>query len=406
MNRRIAGWAAAAGTAISLLYQLPVQAASGPLISGLEEAGEAEGPALSENWEEAQDSKETAAVSDEALNDNLIEYIELEQLIRTGNSSAVNTQKSYENSLEIYQAAYDSLISAKRDMINKADELEDEGAAEELIANYDQNAKILSSSAGQMKRSINSLNSATSQASINRTINSLVKSAQTLMYSCKQMEYQAGAAEKRVEAQNAAYELASSRRQAGLITETELLEAEKSLLNAQASLQSTKDSADKLKRQLAVMIGKNADEIQIGEIPAVTQEELAGMNLPEDKQKAVIADSNVKSVKKSNATGDTARKLRRQQLAEAEGTASLTMDELYQAVTEAKQLYEGAAASYAAAEKDFGALQTKYRAGMINKSTYLSGEATWYTAIASYRSAEITFKQAVESYQWAIKGIS
>lgn len=406
MNRRIAGWAAAAGTAISLLYQLPVQAASGPLISGLEEVGEAEGPALSENWEEAEDSKETAAVSDEALNDNLIEYIELEQLIRTGNSSAVNTQKSYENSLEIYQAAYDSLISAKRDMINKADELEDEGAAEELIANYDQNAKILSSSAGQMKRSINSLNSATSQASINRTINSLVKSAQTLMYSCKQMEYQAGAAEKRVEAQNAAYELASSRRQAGLITETELLEAEKSLLNAQASLQSTKDSADKLKRQMAVMIGKNADEIQIGEIPAVTQEELAGMNLPEDKQKAVIADSNVKSVKKSNATGDTARKLRRQQLAEAEGTASLTMDELYQAVTEAKQLYEGAAASYAAAEKDFGALQTKYRAGMINKSTYLSGEATWYTAIASYRSAEITFKQAVESYQWAIKGIS
>ncbi|MCB6607576.1 TolC family protein [[Clostridium] symbiosum] len=406
MNRRIAGWAAAAGTAISLLYQLPVQAASGPLISGLEEAGEAEGPALSENWEEAEDSKETAAVSDEALNDNLIEYIELEQLIRTGNSSAVNTQKSYENSLEIYQAAYDSLISAKRDMINKADELEDEGAAEELIANYDQNAKILSSSAGQMKRSINSLNSATSQASINRTINSLVKSAQTLMYSCKQMEYQAGAAEKRVEAQNAAYELASSRRQAGLITETELLEAEKSLLNAQASLQSTKDSADKLKRQLAVMIGKNADEIQIGEIPAVTQEELAGMNLPEDKQKAVIADSNVKSVKKSTATGDTARKLRRQQLSEAEGTASLTMDELYQAVTEAKQLYEGAAASYAAAEKDYGALQTKYRAGMINKSTYLSGEATWYTAIASYRSAEITFKQAVESYQWAIKGIS
>lgn len=406
MNRRIAGWAAAAGTAISLLYQLPVQAASGPLISGLEEAGEAEGPALSENWEEAEDSKETAAVSDEALNDNLIEYIELEQLVRTGNSSAVNTQKSYENSLEIYQAAYDSLISAKRDMINKADELEDEGVAEELIANYDQNAKILSSSAGQMKRSINSLNSATSQASINRTINSLVKSAQTLMYSCKQMEYQAGAAEKRVEAQNAAYELASSRRQAGLITETELLEAEKSLLNAQASLQSTKDSADKLKRQLAVMIGKNADEIQIGEIPAVTQEELAGMNLPEDKQKAVIADSNVKSVKKSTATGDTARKLRRQQLSEAEGTASLTMDELYQAVTEAKQLYEGAAASYAAAEKDYGALQTKYRAGMINKSTYLSGEATWYTAIASYRSAEITFKQAVESYQWAIKGIS
>lgn len=405
MNRRIAGWAAAAGTALSLLYQLPVQAASGPLISGLEEAGEAEGPALDKNWEETDGFGEAEAVSEEALNDSLIEYIELEQLIRTGNSSAINTQKSYENSLEIYQAAYDSLISAKHDMINKADELEDEGADDELIANYDQNARILSSSASQMKRSINSLNSAANQASINRTINSLVKSAQTLMYSYKQMEYQVRAAEKRAEAQNAAYELASSKRQAGLMTETELLEAEKSLLNAQASLQSTQDSADKLKRQLAIMTGKNANEIQIGEIPPVTQEELAGMNLSEDKEKAVIADSNVISIKKSSAVGDTARKLRRQQLAEAEGSASLTMDELYQAVTEAKQLYEGAAASYAAAEKEYGALQTKYRAGMINKSTYLSGEAAWYAAIASYKSAEITFKQAAASYQWAIKGI-
>ena len=112
-------------------------------------------------------------------------------------------------------------------MLNKADELEDEGADAALIESYEQNAQILSSSAAQMKRSINSLNSATNQASLDRTINSLVKSAQTLMYSFKKMEYQVRAAEKRAEAQNAAYELTSARRQAGLITETELLDSEK-----------------------------------------------------------------------------------------------------------------------------------------------------------------------------------
>lgn len=41
------------------------------------------------------------------------------------------------------------------------------------------------------------------------------------------------------------------------------------------------------------------------------------------------------------------------------------MDELYRAVIEAQQLYEGASASYAAAEKDYGAVKTKYGAGMI-----------------------------------------
>lgn len=332
--RKIAGWAAAAATAFSLLYQFPAKA-SGPLISGLQEPGEAEGPALAGN-EEEEIKTVTASISEENLNDGLIEYEELESLIRTGNSSAVNSQKSYETRLEVYQAAYDSLVSAKRDMLNKADELEDEGADAALIESYEQNAQILSSSAAQMKRSINSLNSATNQA----------------------------------------------------------------------SLQSARDSADKLKRQLAILIGRDAETVQIGEIPAVTSRELEQMNLESDKAKAVIADPEVKSIKKSTATGDTARKLRRQQLYEAEGAAGLTMDELYRAVIEAQQLYEGAGASYAAAEKDYGAVKTKYGAGMINKSTWLSGEAEWYSAAAAYKSAEIAYKQAVASYQWAIKGIS
>ena len=55
-------------------------------------------------------------------------------------------------------------------------------------------------------------------------------------------------------------------------------------------LQSARDSADKLKRQLAILIGRDAETVQIGEIPAVTSRELEQMNLESDKAKAVIAD--------------------------------------------------------------------------------------------------------------------
>ncbi|WP_350336663.1 hypothetical protein QMP28_08780 [[Clostridium] symbiosum] len=79
--RKIAGWAAAAATAFSLLYQFPAKA-SGPLISGLQEPGEAEGPALAGN-EEEEIKTVTASISEENLNDGLIEYEELESLIRT-----------------------------------------------------------------------------------------------------------------------------------------------------------------------------------------------------------------------------------------------------------------------------------------------------------------------------------
>lgn len=395
--------AAMAGMGLSLLCRIPAMA-SGPLISGLEEDGEAGGPALPENLNEQDDTK-TVVISQEALNDSLIEYGELEQLVRTGNSDAINAQNSLENSLEIYQSAYDALVSSGRDMLSKADELEEEDGDEALIAGYDQSAEILSASAKQMKRNINSLNSATGRSSLNNTVNSLVKSAQILMFSCKQMDYQASAAQKRVDARAAAYDLASTKKQAGLMTETELLEAEKSLLDARTSQQSIQDSADKLRRQLAVMVGRNGDEIEIGEIPAVTQEELELISPEEDKAKAVIADSDVKSIRKSSATGDSARKLRSQQLDEAKGAASVTMDELYQSVIQTQQLYEGASASFWAAEKEYGALQTKYGAGLISKSAWLSGEADWYSAIATFKSAEIEYRQAVSLYQWAIRGI-
>ena len=50
-------------------------------------------------------------------------------------------------------------------MLNTAEELEDEGGDESLIAFYEQNAQIMSNSAKQMKRTLNSLQSSSSESS-------------------------------------------------------------------------------------------------------------------------------------------------------------------------------------------------------------------------------------------------
>ena len=412
---RKSGMTAAAALTLCLIWQTPASAAKSPLISGTEIAGEAEGPALEEvissekdggaALSSGEDSDATASYSEEELNDNLVEYGELESLIRRNNSTAVNLENSYQNSLEVYQTAYDSLVSARRDMLNKADELEDEDGDETVIAAYEQNAAIISSSVKQMKRSIDSLNSTSSEASRNRSVWSLVESAQALLCSCKEMEAQVETAQKTVDARQAARDKAASRKAAGLATEEELLQSEKTLLSAQISLQSTQDSAAKLKRQLAAMLGKDAGTMALGEIPAVTQEELAALNLEEDRAKAVIADSGVKSVKRSSATGETEKKLRRQQLLEAEGAASVTADERYQEIAALSLSRDAASASFAAAEKDYGALQIKYSAGLTNKGDYLSGVAEYYQKKAEKEAAEMELRIACDAYQWMLKGV-
>ena len=99
------------------------------------------------------------------------------------------------------------------------------------------------------------------------------------------------------------------------------------------------------------------------------------MNLDADRAAAVVASSSVKSARRSSATGDAARKLRHQQIEEAEAPQAPSADEQYAEIA-ALSLERGAAA-YQSAEKTYGATQIKYQSGAINKATYLQGEASY-----------------------------
>ena len=193
---------------------------------------------------------------------------------------------------------------------------------------------------------------------------------------------------------------------AGLCTETDLLQAQKNLLSAQTALQSTTDQANKALRQLAILLGKSGTSITLGEIPAVSATELASMNLDADRAAAVVASSSVKSARRSSATGDAARKLRHQQIEEAESAASASADEQYAEIAALSLERDAAQAAYQSAEKTYGATQIKYQSGAINKSTYLQGEASYLQKKAELETAEISLRTAYDAYEWMLKGVA
>ena len=322
--------------AACILVSSPAQAAKTPLISGTESDSdsEADGPALedgtiTENSADNTIASQSGSYTEEQLADSMIEYGELEALVRRGNGTAVSADYSYQDSLAVYQEAYDAMISGARDMNYKADELEDAGGDEALIGTYERNAQTLSMAAKQYKKSLTSLNSASSRASRNRTVWQVVKTAQIQWGTCRQLQDEVGAAAKTAENYQAQVDRKERELAAGLCTETDLLQAQKNLLSAQTALQSTTAQANKALRQLAILLGKSGTSITLGEIPAVSATELASMNLDADRAAAVVASSSVKSARRSSATGDAARKLRHQQIEEAESAASASADEQY-----------------------------------------------------------------------------
>lgn len=130
------------------------------------------------------------------------------------------------------------------------------------------------------------------------------------------------------------------------------------------------------------------------------------MNLDADRAAAVVASSSVKSARRSSATGDAVRKLRHQQIEEAESAASASADEQYAEIAALSLERDAAQAAYQSAEKTYGATQIKYQSGAINKATYLQGEASYLQKKAELETAEISLRTAYDAYEWMLKGVA
>ena len=433
MGRGKGGWLAGSILLLSVVWTLPVQAAKSLEVTqtqlerqaeGEGKAGEADGQteeealavgpgvsaeggddASADSGTESGSQAEEAAFSEEELADSQIEYGELEELIRRGNPTVKAAIGSYDTDLEIYQEALSSLAAAKEEMTENAGDLKKEDGSDALIAQYESNADQLGTSIAQMNKTIRRLTGVSGQKSLNQSVNTMVKTAQTLMASYNQMRAQRETAEKQEESARAAYEKTQKMYAAGMATQQELLTAEQSLLSAQISLQSARDSEDSLKRQLAAMIGRNAEGLEIGTLPEPDPSVIDTFQLEEDKKTAITSDESIQALRKSQAGGSAASSLRTQQIEEAKGEKNSTMDALYSDMIAKREAYEAAGQAFQSAQKERDALETKYQSGMISRQDYLQGVASYQEKKADREAASIALSQAISAYRWEIKGI-
>lgn len=399
---------------LTLSASFPAQAARSPEVTETEllrsgEGGEAEleGPGLGENGEEKEtEDGETDSFTEEELTDSLIEYGELEELLKRGNASLKSAVSQYDTNLEIYQEALEVLSSAKQEMKEYAEELENENGSPELIAQYQMNESQLGASVAQMNRTVRKLTGVSGTKFLKSSVNAMVKTAQTVMCSYNQMRDQRQLAEKQEESARASYEKAQTMAEAGMLTEQELLEAEQSLLTARISLQSAEKSEASMKAQLSLLIGRNPDDTEIGEIPPANVDFIDTVVLEEDKKLAVTSDSEIQVLRRGSSSGGSAEaELKSRQISEAKSRKNLEMDTLYNEMTAKLQAFQAAESSYEAAEKNYGALQVKYQSGLLSRQEYLKGEVSYLQQKNSFKQAEQELSQAIAAYQWEIKGV-
>lgn len=346
-----------------------------------------------------------------SFGDNVLEYWEIRGLVEHYNPT-------YLKQLEIFNGNPDGSSGLSKDQLllmaeefrYEAKELKAEAEdrkgtiSEEAYQEYQDNIKTLKRFAREKE------DAADGTASTKRALR-IVRNQQTIAVSALMRDYQALLAQdeiarKSLEIAELAY--ASSERQhaIGMISGEELLAAQDSLNAAKASADASASALRKGKQSLITALGWSYDgNPDIREIPEPDLSKVSDYHLETDMELAVGANYDVADIRRTDKSQFNGTKDKQRQIREKENEVRMQMEYLYKEVQQKAMSYQSVKDGWPAAEAKLAQAERKLALGMISRAEYLAEEITWLTAKANKEQAALNLQAAMETYEWAIKGL-
>lgn len=353
-------------------------------------------------------SPEFARTSEEwaKLQDNILEYEEIADLIHEYNVTVQDNQYQYNEFVKDYGRTKTDVSDGYRRI---ADELESEMTGEDgagLIMDFqlEQQAKQLREQADD-----NVEDSRTYSLAYSKAEDSLVLAAQTkfIDYYTQQLELQS-AKEQKKRLENG-YALSVTQRQAGLVTETEVLDAQESVQEQEKTIANLEHEIENTRQALIVMCGWNGnDQPEISAIPEINMEEINAIDLENDKRTAVENNYTlqINKLKLENAQ-DYDNKANIQKTIDGnEKQIQVSVTSSWNSLQTAKMSYEQAVSDEAAEERNKQLASQKWNAGMITKYEYENQQSVLEMKRIAAETAKFSLLQALENYRWDVKGLA
>ena len=333
-----------------------------------------------------------------------VEYANLSSLIQNGNSTIRQITDSTEESRKDYTEFRNYLIDEKGSINLYKKEAQKNGEAEET-AEYAQLEAVYQAAVKSLRKSLERLDSkSTNQTRINQE-NQLTATAQNLMVSWQTLSDQEEYLKTAQELYQAQYETAIDSQTAGLNTQGDLEKASQNLESATGSLESIQTSMVSLKQSLCSLLGLDSQNTIFAQIPEMDSARIQQMDLETDTKTALEYNTSMISARDEKTGGSTVGIQKKERtMAELESQIRIQMQQLYENVKQSQTAYEAAQAGYEAAQITWNSAQSQYKLGMTSKVQYLQSKMIFQQKKASWNAASLSLLQAVETYDWAVKG--
>ena len=353
------------------------------------------------NVVDQSDSLETAVQTDASVIS--VDYNNLEQLVQN-NRNLKNALDNYTSNKETYESMLKTLEDERDYMKFMQEKYEDDA---ETKATYKMNASMLNMSISQITKQLESQESKTQTTSRQKTIDSYVLTAQSLMRTYNQMNTKAQAEEKNYQAAQSSYQAAMKKQSAGMATAADVMAASDTMQSAKNRYESYRQQASNARFNLLSALGLDTSVgIAIGSVPLPDLAAIEAVDFNSDMEQAIGNSSSVQNARHQSAGTATEISVKSDQESQAEGTVRSRMQSLYDQLKAAKLQYDGAEDAYQSASITYASLQKKQQAGMLSQSDYLQGVADYYSALDAKETAVVNLNQAWETYNWTVKGVS
>ena len=353
------------------------------------------------NVTDQSDSLDTAVQTDTSV--TCVDYNNLEQLVQN-NRNLKNALDNYTSNKETYENMLKTLEDERDYMKFMQEKYEDDAEAK---ATYKMNASMLNMSISQITKQLESQESKTQTTSRQKTIDSYVLTAQSLMRTYNQMNTKAQAEEKNYQAAQSSYQAALKKQSAGMATAADVMAASDTMQSAKNRYESYRQQASNARFNLLSALGLDTSVgIAIGSVPLPDLAAIEAVDFNSDMEQAIGNSSSVQNARHQSAGTATEISVKSDQESQAEGTVRSRMQSLYDQLKAAKLQYDGAEDAYQSASITYASLQKKQQAGMLSQSDYLQGVADYYSALDAKETAVVNLNQAWETYNWTVKGVS
>lgn len=341
------------------------------------------------------------------LEDNTIEYGELEDLVHEYNATVQDNYYTYIKFREDYGDTNDDVSRAYYDL---AQDFYDDMSGDDDASSMMSDLNLQIQADNMMEQADETLeDSRIYLLTYEQAEKSLAASAQSYMISYHKNLASREQKEAEVQAAQTAYDLAQVQYTAGTATQMDVLTAKEALQTAQNELTQLDTDIQSSRENLQVLLGWSYDaNPEIGELPEVDTSRIDAMDPAADLEQAKENNYTLQINKRQleNARDQTTKDSLTSTIANNEKQIGVSLSSAYKDVLSSELAYEQAQAELSLQEKNTQIAQAQLTAGMITQKEYQDQENTLTNSQLAVQTAAMDLLEDMETYDWSVRGLA